>query len=280
MEIVITRDPHEFERVAGPFLAERLECNVPATVLINILDRRFAPGTLPVLAYGVDDGGAVRFAALRTPPWPLLCSELAESGAEPLVAAWLRADPEVPGVSATPATARAIAAAWRRHTGGTTRLRMSEAMHALERVVDPPRPAAGCLRVAGAADRPLLLDWTSEFMLEAGVASDAHAEAMVDSRLNRGGMLLWEDGGPVSMLGVTPPVSGVVRIGPVYTPPPRRRRGYAGTAVAAASRRALTQGASRCMLYTDLANPTSNKIYAEVGYRRIADWEELVFELA
>jgi predicted GNAT family acetyltransferase len=147
----------------------------------------------------------------------------------------------------------------------------------LERVLDPPRPAPGRLRVALAEDRPLLLDWTSDFMLEAGVASAAQAEAMIDSRLERGGMLVWEDDRPAAMIGVTPPVAGVVRMGPVYTPPAVRRRGYAGTAVAAASRRALAEGASRCMLFTDVANPTSNKIYAEVGYRRFADWEELVF---
>jgi predicted GNAT family acetyltransferase len=69
----------------------------------------------------------------------------------------------------------------------------------------------------------------------------------------------------------------VVRIGPVYTPPELRRRGYAGSAVAAASRRALTAGAHTCMLFTDLANPTSNKIYAEVGYRAIGGWEEYSF---
>jgi predicted GNAT family acetyltransferase len=32
------------------------------------------------------------------------------------------------------------------------------------------------------------------------------------------------------------------------------------------------------VLFTDLANRTSNKIYAEVGYRRFADWEEHAFE--
>jgi predicted GNAT family acetyltransferase len=53
---------------------------------------------------------------------------------------------------------------------------------------------------------------------------------------------------------------------------------YAGSAVAAASRRALAQGAERCMLFTDLDNPTSNKIYAEVGYRRTDDWEEIALE--
>jgi hypothetical protein len=90
--------------------------------------------------------------------------------------------------------------------------------------------------------------------------------------------MVWDDGQPVSMIGLAPEVAGVVRIGPVYTPPPHRRRGYAGSAVAAASRRALAGGAARCMLFTDLANPTSNKIYAEVGYRRVADWEEIALE--
>ena len=73
-------------------------------------------------------------------------------------------------------------------------------------------------------------------------------------------------------------MSGTVRVGPVYTPTAERRRGYAGSAVAAASRRALGAGAARCMLFTDLANPTSNKIYAEVGYRPVADWEEIALE--
>jgi predicted GNAT family acetyltransferase len=50
--------------------------------------------------------------------------------------------------------------------------------------------------------------------------------------------------------------------------------------VAAASRGALQSGAARCMLFTDLANPTSNKIYAEVGYRRCGDWEEIALERA
>jgi predicted GNAT family acetyltransferase len=75
-------------------------------------------------------------------------------------------------------------------------------------------------------------------------------------------------------------VAGVPRIGPVYTPPSCRGRGYAGHAVAQLSRRLLAQGASRCVLFTDLANPTSNKIYAEVGYVRVCDWEQRVFDQA
>jgi RimJ/RimL family protein N-acetyltransferase len=112
---------------------------------------------------------------------------------------------------------------------------------------------------------------------EAGGGPD-EAERLVDARLGDGGLLIWDDGGPGCLLGVTASVAGVVRIGPVYTPPERCRRGYAGSAVAAASRRALEHGAARCMLFTDLSNPTSNKIYAEVGYERFGDWEEHVFE--
>ena len=86
--------------------------------------------------------------------------------------------------------------------------------------------------------------------------------------------------GPVSLVGLNHAVAGVVRIGPVFTPREHRRRGYAGTAVAAVSRLALSGGARTCILSTDLANPTSNKVYAEVGFSRVADWEELTFEVA
>jgi predicted GNAT family acetyltransferase len=99
----------------------------------------------------------------------------------------------------------------------------------------------------------------------------------VGPRIARGGIFIWDDDGPVSLVGANPPVAGVVRIGPVYTPPEHRRRGYAGHAVAEVSRRALQAGASRCMLFTDLANLTSNKIYAEVGFRVFGDWEEHEF---
>jgi predicted GNAT family acetyltransferase len=91
-------------------------------------------------------------------------------------------------------------------------------------------------------------------------------------------VFVWDDEGPVSLVAIQPAVAGVVRVGPVYTPPDRRRHGYTGMAVAEVSRRMFAAGASTCMLFTDLANPTSNKIYAEVGYRPFADWEEHDFK--
>jgi RimJ/RimL family protein N-acetyltransferase len=275
MRFVVTRDAQEFDARTRDLLIERLECNIVATVLMGILEGGYSQAD-PVFAYGVDDREEVRFAALRTPPWPLLTTPL-EGDAGGLVGPWLREDPDVTGVTGVPGTVRAIGAAWSERTGGTVATAMREAMHVLDRVEDPPRPARGDLRLATESDRALLVEWTEAFVVEAGVAGAGQAEGMVAVRLRRGGLFVWEDDRPVSMIGVSPEVAGVVRVGPVYTPPEDRRRGYGGSAVAATSRRALAQGAQRCMLFTDLANPTSNKIYAEVGYRREADWEELSF---
>jgi predicted GNAT family acetyltransferase len=274
MRFELTGDVEEFAARAERLLAGRLECNVLATVLMTVRGgmHRDPP---PVFAVGTGADGEVVFAAMRTPPWPLLVSPLESADAGALVEQWLQVDPDVDAVSGVPGTARAVAAAWEGRTGGTSRCRLTEAMHVLEEVRDPPRPAAGTLRLPRAEERDLLVRWMEEFIGEAGLIGVTEAGAMVDARLRGDGLLLWDDGQPVSMIGVNPPVAGVVRIGPVYTPPPVRRRGYAGSAVAAASRRALDAGAGRCMLFTDLANPTSNKIYAEVGYRRCGDWEEI-----
>jgi predicted GNAT family acetyltransferase len=87
---------------------------------------------------------------------------------------------------------------------------------------------------------------------------------------------VWDDGRAVCEVANAPPTSGVARLGPVYTPPEFRGRGYASSAVAARTRLAIQNGL-RCALFTDLANPTSNKIYADVGYRRVADWDEIEF---
>lgn len=63
---------------------------------------------------------------------------------------------------------------------------------------------------------------------------------------------------------------GVARVGPVYTPPDRRGRGFGSSATAAATRDILDRPAIP-VLYADLANPTSNRIYQRLGYRAVDD---------
>jgi predicted GNAT family acetyltransferase len=151
------------------------------------------------------------------------------------------------------------------------------ALHSLRQVSDPPRPAEGRLRLGSRSERDRLIAWWQAFADEAGGDGGPAAAANVDARLRHETIYIWDDNGPVSLVAVQPAVAGVVRIGPVYTPPEHRRHGYAGTAVAEVSRRALAGRAHTCMLFTDLDNPTSNKIYFQLGYRRFADWEEYRF---
>jgi len=224
-----------------------------------------------------DDGELVA-VAVRTPPHNVMCTRLpdpAASLATELINAWLARDPDVVGVGAEPETARAIAAAWARRTGGESHLQVRMAMHAATAIEDPPRPASGRLRLAAADEQQLLVGWWRGFYAEAEPPHPDDAEQDVAARYRDRSLYLWEDSGePVSLICARPTGNGYGWIGPVYTPPERRRRGYAGAGVAAASRQLLYAGASRCLLFTDLDNPTSNKIYHEVGYRRIADWEE------
>ncbi len=280
MSISFTRQHEQIPPAVDQFLSESLERNVLASLLVHARSGRMA-ASAPLFAWEMS-GAQVRFFAMRTPPWPLLVSELSSADAESLVRQWIAADPSLPGVTGVPESARAVASSWRRETARRSFCRVREAMHVLAEVIDPPAPPPGALRPAGAEDRELLIDWERAFVADANLIPSAAEEAghTVERRLAAGAQYLWDDDGPASTLALSPEIAGTVRIGPVYTPPERRERGYASAAVARASRDALARGAHRCMLFTDLANPTSNKIYAAVGFRRCGDWEEHSFSTA
>ena len=47
--------------------------------------------------------------------------------------------------------------------------------------------------------------------------------------------------------------------------------------VADLSQMLLDKGFKYCLLFTDLANPTSNNIYRQIGYQPVSDWNEYSF---
>lgn len=79
------------------------------------------------------------------------------------------------------------------------------------------------------------------------------------------------------MAGRNRAAAGVARVGPVYTPPEQRRQGYGAAVTAACTSDALDRGASDVVLFTDLANPTSNAIYQQIGYRPLCDHLVITF---
>jgi RimJ/RimL family protein N-acetyltransferase len=271
MRCETTADPATMWDLASGFL---LADPVPNNVLVtNIAARRDgavsdpAPATYAVV---LDEAGRVVGAAMRTPPHAIVVSPMPAGAVPPLVEVLARACPDARGVGGPAREAEAFATAWSARTAGSVVLERRERMYRLDAVA-MPAPPGGRLRLAERADRDLLVAWYREFEVEVGLPQSDDAPAEIEWRTADGRIFVWDDGGSVSFASASRPEGGVVRIGPVYTPPNRRGRGYASAMVAAMSQRALDAGAACCMLYTDLANPTSNRIYMNVGYRPVGD---------
>jgi len=172
-----------------------------------------------------------------------------------------------------------FADAWRPGTGCTLRTAMQLRLHALTCVDRVPAPD-GRMRSATTADEPVLRGWMAAFAREAGIqGGDEQHAATIRARASEPlGLVVWEDGSrPAAFAGSTWTSPAIARVGPVYTPPEMRRRGYAMALVAAFAQALLDTGARRCLLYTDLANPTSNAIYGGIGYRPQLDAVEIDF---
>jgi predicted GNAT family acetyltransferase len=107
--------------------------------------------------------------------------------------------------------------------------------------------------------------------VEAGLPP-TELRAVARRQIEDGRLWLWHEpaGRPVALAGRSVVAAGVARIGPVYTPPRHRRRGYGSAVTAAVTADALDR-AGRVVLFTDLANPTSNAIYQRLGYRPVSD---------
>jgi hypothetical protein len=267
----LTDSVDEFDRVAGDFLRSRpVEHTVPLT-LVDTLRKRgphFYGADDPIFGWWQDDAGAVGGAILQTPPHPVY---LTVAPAVPELVELL-ADRPLPGVNALAADGAAFAAAWRRRTGAPTKVGRRSRLFRLD-VLTPPSPLPpGAARTAGTADRDLLISWLDAFHVEIGEAPDRDHAELVDDKLSHDGLTLWEiDGSPVSMAGASRLEAGMIRVAAVYTPKHLRGRGYAGASTTAVSRAALDAGADDVVLFTDLANPTSNALYQRLGYRPIED---------
>ena len=275
-----TDDADGFLSAAGPFLRARAAEN---TLLLTIAHtvvargRRVYGDTDPRFGWWTAEDGTVAGAFLQTPPHPVLLTRTPDEAVVALAATLAADGGPLPGVNAGDDAARAFAAEWRKLTGAEAHVGRRSRLYRLGDLAAPGPAVPGRPRAAVESDRSLLLSWYEEFGREVGEVGH-HREA-VDDRLSYGGLTLWEvDGTPVSMAGATRPIAGMVRIAPVYTPVELRSRGYAGAVTAAVSQAAVEAGADVVVLFTDLANPTSNALYQRIGYRPVEDRTVLVFD--
>jgi uncharacterized protein len=221
----------------------------------------------------VEEGGGVVACALRTPPHAVLLTLADRQALEPLATDLAGKYGDLPAVAGPEPAAGDFAELWSSLTGAATeqmtRMRVFEA----SRVVRPPMPG-GTFRAATEADLPTVARWTAAFIEEVGLGDPSDPKGMARERIGEGSLFLWEDARPVSMAAWSGRTGRLVRVNFVYTPPELRGRGYASACVASLTQRLLDEGFVRCCLYTDLDNPTSNKIYQAIGYRPVCDAAE------
>jgi predicted GNAT family acetyltransferase len=235
-----------------------------------------------------DDSGAVRGAGMRTAPfvpYPLFLLPMPDEAAVALARALHERGEEVLGVNGTLPAVELCAAELARLGGGRVEVAQHTRLHEFGELI-APAPVPGRLAAATEDDLDLALEWFAAFMgdadEQAGRPRGWSAREVPDRvdllrRIRAGNVWFWVDGAGerVHLTAVNPPAFGVARIGPVYTPPSERGRGWASNAVAEASRRLQAEGVRAC-LFTDQANPTSNKIYAAIGYRPVVDMANLM----
>ena len=280
MDVVATGDPQEFlDRAAGHLAAEPVLTNVVGVVADRM---RRGVGDRPDPWFAtVEDGGRVVAVAMHTHPNAYVGPGPEGTGAA-VATALVAAGRDVAGFTGDRGPAAEAVAAWTARRGGTGRVVTGEGLYVLG-TLTPPAGVPGTARRADATDADLVVGWYVDFCVEAFAHRDppplTEVAEQVEAGLAERRWLLWDvDGAPVSLAGRSGPVLGVGRVGPVGTPVAHRRRGYAAMVTAATATSLLDDGAEQVMLFTDLANPTSNGVYLRLGFERVGDAVEYTLD--
>ena len=261
---------------ASGFLASE---PVHHNLILSLLERCVATGD-PGRFWTVESDGQATGVVLQSPlhffaTVTPMCEAAVVAAADAIAVQGV----ELPGVHGEAATAASFAGWWTEVTRAGAKPVEGSRLYEVDDVIPPPRSGGSC-RLANERDRQLLVEWFEAFEVESAVVPEGDVRPGVDRRIAAGQLWLWEDAGTaVSFAGLSAPVVGAARVGPVYTPPAARGRGYASAVVADISRRTRAD-ATRCLLYTELGNPTSNGIYRALGYRAVSELTRYEFTAA
>jgi uncharacterized protein len=254
----------DFLTAAAAFFAATEEQNHLHLAIAESVTRR--GGDASAFFATVEDERGVVAVALQTPPFPMQVTSFPEVDA--LCDALLPNRPSA--VISDPITVAAISA---RLGGGEIGKRLRN--HALTAVISKER-AAGTLRLATAADLPMLIDWFADYLVDTGLTHERQPAAAAERGVREQSLFLFETEHPVAMATISGRTPHGRRIGDVFTPRALRGRGYGEALTAALSQQILDEGARWCFLFTDANNATSNAVYRRVGYVHTGDWHELV----
>ncbi len=279
MELHFDSDPHTFLKNIEPTLG--VEGSVHSFIL-SLTSRYIGiqkPMTL--MARGVKSNGELLVAGLQTElDRVMIISKISESEAAKFAELLSQKIDFLPGVNGPVPAVDAFAHQWTSLKKISAKLCGDLRLFELKALKAPPLPS-GFARLAGAIDRDLLFQWLRAFHDEAvphdPQANDNDLYKNIDTGIAQKEFFIWEDcGKAVSLVGSRRETATERWIAPVYTPLENRGHGYASALTAHVSRKILDLGKTG-MLFTNLANPTSNRIYQNIGYTPVADFKHYSF---
>jgi predicted GNAT family acetyltransferase len=279
-EVERHRDATSFlERAHGFLLAREAQHNLILGLSARLRTEPRLYGEDPYFATALD-GDRVVGVTMRTPPHNLILSEFDDEAAlEPIAGDAQAVFGSLPGVVGPKDPVAKFARIWEERTGAKAEVGIRQRVYCASQVV-VPGGISGSMRAYEDGDRDRVIAWMLEFVEEAlPAAPPEDAEHWLERKLasEDGGVVIWVDGDPVSFAGYGGLTPNGIRVGPVYTPPDLRRRGYASALTAELTKMLLDGGRKFCFLFTDLANPTSNSIYQRIGYEAVSDADQWVF---
>jgi predicted GNAT family acetyltransferase len=147
--------------------------------------------------------------------------------------------------------------------------------HETSQVIAPP--TTGSMRICGAEDRQVLSDFLRAYVIAINEPAE-DLPKLVDELIAGQRIYLWCDPNPVAMAGWAGPTPNGIRINSVFTPSEFRNRGYASNLIAQLTQKLLDDGRRSVFLFTDQRNPSAERIYETIGYRRVSDGEHWTFD--
>lgn len=234
----------------------------------------------PLMALVKDETGKIRASALMTPPFALVVQSepLDKPALEALADALIAKGWDLSGVNGIDEVSDCFAEIWHEKTGQLASRILNTRAYELRQVVKVDYPP-GEMRLAAEGEAQQAADLVNAMAEEVvvGPKRPHTAQSMLEN-IRKKCVFFWVDEGEVVSitLATRQQIRGIC-VGAVYTRPALRGRGYARALVAEVSKELLSRGYEQTNLFTDLSNPTSNKIYQEVGYKPVADYHQYEF---
>ncbi|MGE0764808.1 MAG: GNAT family N-acetyltransferase [Bdellovibrionales bacterium] len=157
--------------------------------------------------------------------------------------------------------------------GHKIKINVAQGIYRCSRVWVPGVPQDIKFRPAGLRDVDKIGTWIEDFHREA-LPHDppVSGQELAEAKIKKGMIYVLEKKGRlVAMAGWGRDIESSCSINLVFTPKPWRKNGYGSVITALLTKHFLDQGKIETNLYTDMNNPTSNKIYQNIGYQFVCD---------